>query len=251
MAASAIEAFLQQLDPAVVRPGLDRIRRLLEALDHPEKRFQAVTIAGTNGKGSVAACLSSILGASGSIVATYTSPHLRRLSERIAINGKPITQVDFARHFERVREVFEKAGEATYFEFVTAIALDYFRGADPDWAVLEVGLGLVRMIQSNGEQCQQPIDRDANVAVLGIGGTQWLNGSILLTGFHQVAPLRCYQPQGKSGGHRRAGSWRRGEDGSSSFLRTDEPVVGTHDSRHKGYRDSREGNSHEGSPRGG
>jgi dihydrofolate synthase/folylpolyglutamate synthase len=141
MAASAIEAFLQHLNPAVIRPGLDRIRRLLEALDHPEERLQVVTIAGTNGKGSVAACLSSILSASGSRVATYTSPHLRRLSERITINGKPITQVDLARHFERVREVFDKEGETTYFEFVTAIALDYFRGSDPDWVVLEVGLG--------------------------------------------------------------------------------------------------------------
>ncbi|MEE8219275.1 MAG: folylpolyglutamate synthase/dihydrofolate synthase family protein [bacterium] len=141
MAASAIETFLHQLDPTVIRPGLERIRHLLEALDNPEAHLKAVMIAGTNGKGSVAACLSSILTASGARVATYTSPHLRRINERISINGKPITQKTLMRHFRRVKNALAKVGEATYFEFVTALAFDYFGRVGPDLAVLEVGLG--------------------------------------------------------------------------------------------------------------
>ncbi|MFQ5893844.1 MAG: bifunctional folylpolyglutamate synthase/dihydrofolate synthase [Nitrospinota bacterium] len=141
MAAPAIEAFLRQLDPTVIRPGLQRIHRLLKALDHPEARLKAILIGGTNGKGSVAACLSSILAADGARVATYTSPHLRTLSERITLNGKPISQKALARHFRRVKNALELVGEATYFEFVTALAFDYFGRVGPDWAVLEVGLG--------------------------------------------------------------------------------------------------------------
>lgn len=141
MASSAIETFLHQLAPTVIRPGLERIGRLLEALDNPEADLRAVLIAGTNGKGSVAACLSSILAASGARVATYTSPHLRRINERISINGKPITQKALARHFRRVKNALEKVGEATHFEFVTAMALDFFGRASPDWVVLEMGLG--------------------------------------------------------------------------------------------------------------
>lgn len=136
-----VESFLHQLNPTVIRPGLGRIRRLLEALGNPEASLQAILIAGTNGKGSTAACLSSILAAAGARVATYTSPHLRRLEERIVFKGRPISEKAFVRHFRRVKNATAKVGEVTYFEFVTALALDYFGRVKPDWAVLEVGLG--------------------------------------------------------------------------------------------------------------
>lgn len=141
MPAPEVESFLHNLNPTLIRPGLERIRHLLEVLDHPEASLKAVLIAGTDGKGSVAACLSGILAASGLRVATYTSPHLRRLTERIKFKGKEITRKALVRHFRRVKNAMESVGEVTYFEFVTALALDYFGRVDPDWAVLEVGLG--------------------------------------------------------------------------------------------------------------
>ncbi len=136
-----VEAFLQQLNPTVIRPGLERIRLLLSELGHPESRLNAILIAGTNGKGSVAACLSSILAAAGQGVGTYTSPHLRRLAERVCYDGKPISRKDLVRHFRRVTNTMATVGDVTYFEFVTALAIDYFGRLEPDWAVLEVGLG--------------------------------------------------------------------------------------------------------------
>src|SRR5437764_127545 len=75
---------------------LKHMRVLLEALDHPEGRFPAVLIAGTNGKGSTAATLASILQAAGLRTGLYTSPHLVRINERIRINGTEITDDDFA-----------------------------------------------------------------------------------------------------------------------------------------------------------
>jgi dihydrofolate synthase/folylpolyglutamate synthase len=141
MHAPDVERFLQNLNPTLIRPGLERIRHLLKALDHPEAGLKTVLIAGTNGKGSVAACLTGILAAAGARVATYTSPHLRRFSERIKFEGKEIADEALVHHFSRVRNAMESAGEVTYFEFVTALALDYFSSANPDWTVLEVGLG--------------------------------------------------------------------------------------------------------------
>src|SRR5277367_3825340 len=76
---------------------LAHMRVLLEALDHPERKFPSVLIAGTNGKGSTAATLASILHASGLKTGLYTSPHLIRINERIRVNGQEITDDDFAR----------------------------------------------------------------------------------------------------------------------------------------------------------
>src|SRR5881392_1858815 len=75
---------------------LSHMRVLLEALEHPERRFPAVLIAGTNGKGSTAATLASILQAAGYKTALYTSPHLVRINERVRINGSAITDNEFA-----------------------------------------------------------------------------------------------------------------------------------------------------------
>src|ERR1700736_4332990 len=76
---------------------LAHMRVLLEELDHPERQFPSVLIAGTNGKGSTAATLSSILSVSGLKTGLYTSPHLVRINERIRVNGKEISDRDFAR----------------------------------------------------------------------------------------------------------------------------------------------------------
>src|SRR5579872_2945195 len=127
---------------------LAHMRVLLAALGHPERRFPAVLIAGTNGKGSTAATLASILFAAGYRTALYTSPHLVRLNERIRINGEEISDAEFAAIHERVEQLANRlaaAGELpwhpSFFEMLTAIAFEHFAQARVDIAVLEVGMG--------------------------------------------------------------------------------------------------------------
>ena len=127
---------------------LDHMRVLLRALDHPERRFPSVLIAGTNGKGSTAATLSSILRASGLKTGLYTSPHLVRINERIRVNGEEISDDDFAalqgevdRIAERLIERGELPWHPSFFEMMTAIAFEHFAQERVDLAVLEVGMG--------------------------------------------------------------------------------------------------------------
>ncbi len=128
--------------------SLDEIRTLLGALDNPQREFGSVLIAGTNGKGSTAATLASILTASGLRAGLYTSPHLARANERIRMGRDEIGDDDFARIYFRVHDVGERLvvnGELpqmpSYFEILTALALVYFAEAKAEVAVLEVGLG--------------------------------------------------------------------------------------------------------------
>jgi dihydrofolate synthase/folylpolyglutamate synthase len=127
---------------------LAHMQVLLRALNHPERMFPSVLIAGTNGKGSTAATLASILHASGLKTALYTSPHLMRINERIRINGVKITDDDFARlHGEvdrvadRLVEVGELPWHPSFFEMMTAIAFSQFARERVDVSVLEVGMG--------------------------------------------------------------------------------------------------------------
>jgi dihydrofolate synthase / folylpolyglutamate synthase len=128
--------------------NLDHMRVLLAALDRPERRFPSVLIAGTNGKGSTAATLASILRASGLKTGLYTSPHLVRINERIRVNGLEISDDDFASLHSEVDRVAEKLVERaelpwhpSFFEMMTAIAFEYFAREKVDLAVLEVGMG--------------------------------------------------------------------------------------------------------------
>jgi len=128
---------------------------LAERLGHPERAYPSVHIAGTNGKGSTAAMLASILGAAGLRNGLYTSPHLERINERIQLGGREITDEEFAATFDRTRAAIEEllasgklAAHPTFFECLTATAFDYFarpRGARPevraDFCVFEVGMG--------------------------------------------------------------------------------------------------------------
>jgi dihydrofolate synthase/folylpolyglutamate synthase len=127
---------------------LAHMRTLLGALNHPEQRFPGVLIAGTNGKGSTAATLASILRASGLRTGLYTSPHLVRINERIRINDVEIGDDDFAlihdvvdRTAERLVEEGELPWHPSFFEMLTAIAFEYFAQNKIDIAVLEVGMG--------------------------------------------------------------------------------------------------------------
>jgi dihydrofolate synthase/folylpolyglutamate synthase len=127
---------------------LEHMRVLLAALDHPERSFPGVLIAGTNGKGSVSATLASILRASGVRTGLYTSPHLVSINERIRIDGEQISDDDFAALHDVVDRTAERlVGEGelpwhpSFFEMLTAIAFEYFAKNKVELAVLEVGMG--------------------------------------------------------------------------------------------------------------
>jgi dihydrofolate synthase / folylpolyglutamate synthase len=127
---------------------LDHMRVLLEGLGHPERHFPSVLIAGTNGKGSTAATLASILQASGLKTGLYTSPHLVRINERIRVNGAEISDDDFAelhgkidRAAERLVEKSELPWHPSFFEMMTALAFEHFAQEQVEMAVLEVGMG--------------------------------------------------------------------------------------------------------------
>ncbi len=125
-----------------INPGLDRINRLLSALDHPQKRFPSIHIGGTNGKGSTAAMVASILRQAGYRVGLYTSPHLIDFSERMTVNGVPISPKEIVARAQQVKEESDLLLEPmTFFEFTTAMAFCYFADAKIDIGVIEVGLG--------------------------------------------------------------------------------------------------------------
>lgn len=128
--------------------GLENIGKLLDALGNPQNNYLKVQIAGTNGKGSTCAFLEAICLSAGISVGMTTSPHLISVTERVRINGREISEEDFARHATIIRRMSEKLVEAgeletvpTYFEQVTAIALNAFAESKIELAILETGLG--------------------------------------------------------------------------------------------------------------
>lgn len=124
-----------------IRPSLDRIARVLNALGRPQDRWPSLHIAGTNGKGSVAAALESVLRASGYRTGLYTSPHLMDLRERVQVNGEPMVD-DFTAIAGDVLTAEKKArAPLTYFEFLTAIAFQAFARRKVDIGIIECGMG--------------------------------------------------------------------------------------------------------------
>ncbi|MCH7652974.1 MAG: bifunctional folylpolyglutamate synthase/dihydrofolate synthase [Chloroflexi bacterium] len=126
---------------------LERIGLLMERLGNPHLRVPTVHVAGTKGKGSTAAMITSVLAAQGYKVGLYTSPHLHSAVERIRVGLQPISREDFADSVERIWPAIESVasrggfGGVTTFEALTAMAFDYFRRIDADFQVIEVGLG--------------------------------------------------------------------------------------------------------------
>ena len=124
------------------KPGLDRIRALLDAIGNPQKAFRCIHVAGTNGKGSVCAMLDSVLRTAGYRVGLFTSPYIRRFHERIQANGAQIDDEELAEITAYIRPFAEAMEETpTEFELITAIGFEYFRRAGVQYVVLEVGLG--------------------------------------------------------------------------------------------------------------
>lgn len=128
-----------------IKQGLENVRDLLAALEHPEESFEAFHVTGSNGKGSVVAFLDEALRAGGHRVGRYVSPHLSSFTERVTVEGQEIPRADVALLVEQLRPVVEELEQRgvhpTFFEVVTALAFLYFRRRRVECAVVEVGMG--------------------------------------------------------------------------------------------------------------
>lgn len=159
--------------------SLEEERALLAALGDPQKRFPAVLIAGTNGKGSTAATLASILQAAGLRTGLYTSPHLMHVNERIRIDGQEIADEEFAENFFLVHEAAERLFHEkkipqmpSFFEQLTAQAFEYFAEHRVQIAVLEVGMG-GRLDATNVVEPLVSV-----IADISLDHTEWLGATI-------------------------------------------------------------------------
>ncbi|MBQ4815354.1 folylpolyglutamate synthase/dihydrofolate synthase family protein [Bacillus pumilus] len=130
-----------------VKPGLQRMKWLMNKLSHPEQRIKAVHVAGTNGKGSTIAFTRSILQAAGYSVGTFTSPFILTFNERISVNGAPIQDEEWLSLVNKIKPFVDELdqtelGAATEFEIITACAFAYFADVQQvDFVLLETGLG--------------------------------------------------------------------------------------------------------------
>jgi dihydrofolate synthase/folylpolyglutamate synthase len=166
------ETFLKNLNARGmfrIHPSLDRVRRVLNVLGHPQDRIPAIHIAGTNGKGSVAAGLESVLRASGYRTGLYTSPHLIDLRERVKIDGSALLE-GFVLIALQVLAAENKAkAPLTYFELLTAIAFQAFAAKKVDIAIIECGLG---GLWDATNVLKQPLV--SVITSIGLDHTEWL-----------------------------------------------------------------------------
>ena len=215
MSESKVPDILQGALKFGIKPGLERITSLMDLLGNPQDRIKSVHIAGTNGKGSVATYISSIMAAGGKRVGVFTSPYLERFSERIRIiEGRQglldyikddstgeIDQADLDKYSDMVKKAREKmvaeglSDEPTEFELITAICFLYFADRQVDVAVLEVGLG--------GRLDSTNVIKDPMVTVitaLGLDHTGVLGNTISeITAekagiFKEGSPAVCFEP---------------------------------------------------------
>lgn len=134
--------YLYGLSRFGIKPGLATMERIMEALDHPERKFQSVHVTGTNGKGSTCAMIESVLRTAGYATALYTSPHLYAFNERITVGGQPISDELLIGYVAEIRAVCKKRNiQPTFFEFTTALAFLHFARSNIDVAIIEVGMG--------------------------------------------------------------------------------------------------------------
>jgi len=139
-----LEIFLKHLEKYGMVFGLENIRAILSSIGNPQDSFRAIHIAGSNGKGSVAAMIHQALVDAGLTCGLYTSPHLQRFTERFKIDSGEITEENLLHYANRLIDGIEAnhiPEGFTYFDFTTAMAFDYFADQGVDFAVIETGLG--------------------------------------------------------------------------------------------------------------
>lgn len=125
-----------------IKLGLENIKKICEELGNPQNSYKIIHIAGTNGKGSTATTLETILLEAGYSVGKYTSPHILKFNERIRADGKDISDEDIAYYYEMVKKAIENAKvKPTFFEVTTAMMFRYFQDKKVDYVVLETGMG--------------------------------------------------------------------------------------------------------------
>ena len=143
----SVTEYLYTLKAGGIKFGIDRMQRLVEALNHPDRSYPVIHIAGTNGKGSVAAMLESILRAAGHRTGLYTSPHLVKLGERVQVDRRLLTETEILSYATELQPIADRIGarsrdeHPTFFEFMTAMAFLQFQRKQVDIAMVEVGMG--------------------------------------------------------------------------------------------------------------
>jgi dihydrofolate synthase/folylpolyglutamate synthase len=177
----------QQSHPSAIDLTLDRVREVARRLDLLTPAYRVITVGGTNGKGSTVAYLDALLRAAGHSSGRFTSPHLTRYNERICVNGSEASDPELIESFERI-DAARGAITLTFFEYSTLAALDLFRRASVDTAVLEVGLG-GRLDATN------IIDSDVGVVCsIGIDHVDWLGGTLEQIGREKAGIFRPARP---------------------------------------------------------
>jgi dihydrofolate synthase / folylpolyglutamate synthase len=134
-------AYLYNLQKFGIKFGLSKTENLLKAFKHPQRHLKCIHIAGSNGKGSVAAMLASVYGRAGYKVGLFTSPHLIDFRERFQINGRMISKEQTLDLIKEIQDKSDPQEPPTFFEFVTAMSLLYFYREKVDLAIMETGLG--------------------------------------------------------------------------------------------------------------
>lgn len=130
----------QRIGTAAYKANLENTEKLASYLNHPERTFKSVHVAGTNGKGSTSHMLASVLQEAGYAVGLYTSPHLKDFRERIKLNGTPISK-SYVTSFVAKHKSFFETAQVSFFEMTVSLAFDYFRYKKVDIAIVEVGMG--------------------------------------------------------------------------------------------------------------
>lgn len=135
-------AYIHNMDWRKSKLGLERMSKLLNRMGNPQNKIKFIHVAGTNGKGSTSAMLSSILTQAGYITGLYTSPYIHRFNERIQVSGTPIEDHELCAVTKQIQIIADHmADHPTEFEMITAMAFSYFESKGCDIVVLEVGLG--------------------------------------------------------------------------------------------------------------
>ena len=178
---------IQTLHYRTMELSLERIQTVIDRIVLRDRvPFRVVSVGGTNGKGSVATMLESVFRHAGLKTGLYTSPHLVHFNERFVVNGRRISDSDLIEQFEKV-ERFRGDVPLTFFEFGTAIAVDYFASRNVDVAILEVGLG-------GRKDAVNVFDADiACITSIGIDHANWLGNTREKIGFEKAGILRAEQ----------------------------------------------------------
>tara|TARA_B100000579_G_scaffold253238_1_gene208391 strand:- start:202 stop:1302 length:1101 start_codon:yes stop_codon:yes gene_type:complete len=166
-------SWLDNLNQNKIRPGLERMQKVMNLFGNPQTKIRVISIGGTNAKGSTSYNLSKTLIQTGKIIGCFTSPHIHTVRERIKVNHKNISKNLFARYIFKLKDISEKKNlRITYFEALTALAYIYFHEKNVDYAIMEIGLG--------GEWDAVNI-ADAEIAILttlGLDHTEYLGNDL-------------------------------------------------------------------------